>query len=446
MLINQWTAVLLLAMALIGVLGALHLIAMRHPMPGELSRKITHIALGLVALSFPWLLHDTWPAFVLAIAALIVMFALRSVPVLRVRFGGLINDVGRESLGDLYFPIAAVALFSVTRGNAVLFVVPILTLTLADAVAATIGLRYGRLHFTTADGTKSMEGSIAFFLVAFLATHVPVLLFTTTGRLDSLLIGATVGVLVMLLEAVAWRGLDNLFIPIGGYLVLSSSLKLDTASLAENLIVAIVLLAIILTARRTHTLNDSALLAGVLIGYVSWSVGGWRWLVPPLVVFLSYAALFPRPEQIAERPHDLVAIFSVTSAGLLWLALRFILSDNLAYYAYTLSFAANLCFIGVTWFAVARPGVSSVIAISAAALIAWIALFVPFLFIRAANANAAQDAVAALAILAAAAFVYSAIVRPGARVSRRHVWERQVVIAFAASLVAALVAKPIAVH
>lgn len=412
-------------------------------MPVEISRKITHIALGFVTLSFPWLFRDPLPPIVLAGAAVTVMFGMRRVKWLRDRFGGLINGVGRESLGDLYFPVAAVCLFLLSRGSAVLFVIPILTLTLADAVAATIGLRYGRLHFATTDGTKSMEGSIAFFMIAFLATHIPLLLFTRIARVDSLLIGATFGVLVMLLEAVAWRGLDNLFIPIGGYLVLSSSLRLDTASVAENLVVAVVLLAIVLGARRNHTLNDSALLAGVLIGYVSWSAGGWRWLVPPLVVFLSYAALFPRPEQIAARPHDLVAIFAVTSAGLLWLALRSVLPDNIAYYAYTLSFAANLCFIGVTWFAVARPGVNRGIAITAAGLIAWGALFVPFLFIRGSALNAALDAVTALLIVVLAGAAYAVIVRPGTRAVCQHVWERQVMVALAASIVAALVAKPI---
>lgn len=441
---TEWWAVLALAVALLAVLGAVYLVAQRRPMPGELSRKVTHVALGLVTLSFPWLFHDPWPPIVLAGTAIGVMFAMREVPWLRDRFGTLISGVERQSLGDLYFPIAAVSLFVLSHGDAVLFVIPILTLTLADAVAAIIGLRYGRLYFATTEGTKSLEGSAAFFMIAFLATHIPLLLFTNTARVDSLLIGATFGVLIMLLEAIAWRGLDNLFIPIGGYLVLSSSLRLDTGSLMENLAVAVVLLAIVLTARRTHTLNDSALLAGVLIGYVSWSVGGWRWLMPPLVVFLSYAALFPRPDQIAARPHDLVAIFAVTSAGLLWLALRFVLPDNVTYYAYTLSFAANLCFVGVTWFAVARPTVSPVIAIPAASLIAWGALFIPFLFIRGSAVNAAMDAVTALGIIAIAGAAYMVIVRPGRHVSYRHSWERQVMVALVASILAALVVQPLA--
>lgn len=441
---GQWSALLLLATALLCTLGALYVIATRHPMPPELSRKIAHIALGLATLGFPWLFRDAWPPVALASAAVVVMIAMRRAAWLRERFGKLINGVGRESLGDLYFPVAVVCLFLLARGSAVLFVIPILTLTLADAVAAVIGLRYGRLHFSTSDGTKSLEGSIAFFMVAFLATHIPLLLFTSTGRLDSLLIGATFGILVMLLEAVAWRGLDNLFIPIGGYLVLSSSLRLDSASLAENLVVAVVLLLVVLRARRNHTLNDSALLAGVLIGYVSWSVGGWRWLVPPLVVFLSYAAVFPRPEQIAARPHDLVALFAVTSAGLLWLALRFVLPVNVAYYAYTLSFAANLCFIGVTWFAVARPEVNRGLAVAGAGLIAWGEIFIPFLVIRRSAASAAIDAVTALVIVVLAGAAYAGIVRPGTRSTYRHLWEQQVMVALAASIVAAMLAKPLA--
>ena len=65
----------------------------------------------------------------------------------------------------------------------------------------------GRLHFTTGEGDKSAEGSLACFVVALLCTLVPLLLFTQTGRSQTLLIALIVALLATMLEAVAWRGL-----------------------------------------------------------------------------------------------------------------------------------------------------------------------------------------------------------------------------------------------
>ena len=53
--------------------------------------------------------------------------------------------------------------------------------------------------------------ALAFFTVAFLTTHIPLLLLTTDqqmAREKVLLISLTIGFLVMLLEGIAWRGLD----------------------------------------------------------------------------------------------------------------------------------------------------------------------------------------------------------------------------------------------
>ena len=116
-----------------------------------------------------------------------------------------------------------------------------LTLALADAGAALIGKRYGTLHYVTGDGEKTVEGSAAFLIVALLSTQVPLLLFTGTGRAESLVIALTLALLVMLLEAIAWRGLDNLFIPLGAFFLLKSFLRMDLTALVVCLGIAVVL-------------------------------------------------------------------------------------------------------------------------------------------------------------------------------------------------------------
>jgi hypothetical protein len=80
------------------------------------------------------------------------------------------------------------------------------------------------------------------------------------------MIALILGLLVMLIEAIAWQGLDNLFIPLGGFILLRLYLALDALTLLVRLIVTIVLVTFVLCWRQRTTLNDSALLGTAFIG------------------------------------------------------------------------------------------------------------------------------------------------------------------------------------
>uniref|UniRef100_A0ACD5GP51 Uncharacterized protein n=1 Tax=Desertifilum tharense IPPAS B-1220 TaxID=1781255 RepID=A0ACD5GP51_9CYAN len=132
------------------------------------------------------------------------------------QLGSVTHGVSRESLGEIYFPIAVALIFSLSQGNPILFGIPMLILTLADALYR---FNWHSLWFASLyhlRGEQKCGGFFCLFTLAFLSTHVPLLLFTPVGRIETLLISMTLGLLVMLLEAIAWRGLDNLFIPLGG--------------------------------------------------------------------------------------------------------------------------------------------------------------------------------------------------------------------------------------
>src|SRR6185436_13798908 len=206
--------------------------------------------------------------------------------------GAVVGGVDRDSLGDIYFPISVAIIFiaanrtstSLAHGRIILFFVPILILTLADAIAALVGVAYGAHRYTGIAGQKSTEGSLAFFLVAFLTTHIPLLLLTTDhqmAREKVLLISLTIGFLVMLLEGIAWRGLDNLLVPLGAFLLLHAYLRLGAPAIALRLVVALAWVGLVLSWRRRTSLNDAALLAAALVGYVASAIGGWQWVVPP---------------------------------------------------------------------------------------------------------------------------------------------------------------------
>ncbi len=339
-------AALLAALAILLVgLKALEKRGRLHP---ESLRKGVHVGMGLVVLPLPWIFDRAWPVIVLAILACGAMVATRSIRGLRGGIGTVLSGVGRDSLGEIYFPIAVTVLFVLARADWLLYVVPILMLTLADAVAALVGVRYGQLHYQTSDGIKSLEGSLAFFLVAFFSAHLPLLLLTDTGRAEAVLIATILAFLVMMVEFMSWRGLDNLFIPLGAHAFLRLYREADTDLLLLHLLVAALLMVFAMAWRRRSKLDDSALIGGALVGYAAFTLGGWLWLLGPLLLFLILSLAWPRSTE--DRPHTAYAIMAATAAGLFWLFAYSITGEGWLLIPFTGSFAAQLTLYGVSRF------------------------------------------------------------------------------------------------
>ena len=339
-------AALLAALAIL--LVGLKAVEKRGRLHPESLRKGVHVGMGLVVLPLPWVFDRAWPVIVLAILACGAMVATRSIRSLRGGIGTVLGGVERDSLGEIYFPIAVTVLFLLGRADWLLYVVPILTLTLADAVAALVGVRYGQLHYQTSDGIKSLEGSLAFFLVAFFSAHLPLLLLTDTGRAEAVLIATILALLCMMLEFMAWRGLDNLFIPLGAHAFLRLYLGENTELLLFHLLVAVLLTAFTLAWRRRSKLDDSALIGGALFGYAAFTLGGWLWLLGPLVFFLTLSLAWPRSTE--DRPHTAYATLSATAAGLFWLFIYSVTGKGWLLIPFTCSFAAQLTLYGVSRF------------------------------------------------------------------------------------------------
>lgn len=311
----------------------------------EATRKLLHTGSGLLTLSFPFVFHELWPVLLLTSASAGLLAIVRFVPLVRGRFAGVTTRVGRVSLGELYFPLSVAVLFWLTLGrDPLLFIIPILVLTLADATGALVGVRYG---LTPYSGTsKSLEGSVAFAAVAFVCIHVPLLAWSDVGRVESLLIAVTLALLVMLLEGSAWRGLDNLFIPIGGYVLLRSYLGLDASALGARFAVTSGLVALIVFYRMRTTLEDDSLVAGAFFCYVAWATMGWQWLVAPLAVLAGHSRLSPPTAENSRRMHGVPVVFSIWLAAVGWLVLARITGRSELLFPYTVVFAAHLAMFG----------------------------------------------------------------------------------------------------
>lgn len=442
---SPWLGMLLMTAGLGGVMTALKLLGPRLGLHPETSRKSVHILMGLVSLSFPWLFREAWPVLLLALLAVGGLAATRLVAPLRRCFGGVLHGVERHSLGEVYFPLAVAALFLLSSGNRLLYAVPLLTLTLADAVAALVGVRYGQHRFATSEGSKSAEGCLAFFTVAFLSAHVPLLLLSDTGRAESLLIALVLGILVMLFEAVTVGGLDNLFIPLACYALLRRYLHLGADELLFRVVIICLLALLVFCWRRRTTLKESGLLAAALVGYMNWALGGWQWLAVSLVLFLTYTRLWPGSDENSRPVHTVRAVASVAAPGLLWLLAAVETGENDHLLPFILVYAVHSVIVGITQLGYAKPGQPARQRLLRAVSRSWL-VFLPTFFLPALETAdpgrmAAEllagllVAIAAYPLLAAAGTVHLRLTQErGEGVEGFGRWFRRAATALAASL------------
>ncbi len=175
--------------------------------PEELYRKLIHLGTGSIALGY-WLAGREITLIVLGVLTLLILVAelLRlsnsRAAALYGRYLGIMTrpSEAHRLTGATY--LLAGALLAVALFPPVVAVLAILFMTWGDAMAALVGLRWGRIRL----GRKSLEGSLACFIVCLLIT-LPADLSLTTK-----LAGATAATLA---ELVPWGVLDdNLVIPL----------------------------------------------------------------------------------------------------------------------------------------------------------------------------------------------------------------------------------------
>ncbi len=257
----------------------------------EWTRKLVHVGGGAVCLCFPFFISSPWVVLVMSVL-LAGVFALGG------KTGTLqsVHGVKRRSRGAEYYPLAVTLVFAMSLDKPWLYVASILVLAVADAAAALVGGSYGKIRYEVDDSIKSLEGSLAFGVIAFLAIHIPLLLMTGLSRETCLLAALLVALLVTGFEAVSISGVDNLFVPIGVCAILMRITTKPVPEIAFQLSSLLILcLIIVLSARRTRAFNTGATITFILFAYGAWSLGSPHWAIPVLLAFVLY--------MLIRRPH-----------------------------------------------------------------------------------------------------------------------------------------------
>jgi len=237
------------------------LLAIQRSISAEGARKLVHVSMGMICLSFPWIFQETQAVVILASIAVLGVILIRTTQ-LRDQLGVSLFSVKRLSIGELVFPIAVAWLFTMyksgSHSSAVYYTIPLLLLTLADTIGAIAGTKFGKVIYKTASAQKSVEGSIAFFVTAYTCTFIPLLLFTDQDVVHITLISLILTLFMTAVEGISGMGMDNLLIPIGSYFLLDFYSTIEPHLLWWRVILIVSILGVLIWTRKKHNLNGGA--------------------------------------------------------------------------------------------------------------------------------------------------------------------------------------------
>ena len=304
---------------LLGLMAVVRRLAQAVGLNAEVQRKLVHVGTGLYALCLPWLFPDRWPVYMLIAVTLVVMALLR-IPAVSRGLGATLHGIERRSYGDFLLAVGVGLCFFLAEGDALLYVLPIAVLTLADAAAALAGTTYGTKLFKVEDSHKSVEGTVVFFVITLLIAIVCLLLLSDLPAPNILALAVMVAAFGTLVEAQSWRGFDNLFLPLGLLVFLAVH---SQSSLGELAALAALFLAAILGFReigRRAGLTTHATRVYVVAMFLVLAVVEVQNAVLPGLVLVAHAwASLRNPGADPHADLDIVASLALFSFG--WLAM-----------------------------------------------------------------------------------------------------------------------------
>lgn len=319
MILSEIIRAAVVSVLFLAVLGGSELWRSRGNPTPEMTRKFVHFASGAVCLTFSHLFSSHWTVLVLCVGFAGLMFLSK-------KFGLLpsVHGVERESQGGLYYPIAVYLSFFIASRilRPDLYVIGILVLAVSDSLAALVGGRYGFKLYVVEEDTKSLEGSIIFFLATFLAVHLILLLLTGVDPAVSVLSGIYIALLITAFESISLDGADNLVIPIGTIVIAHRAAEQSWIPLAVKVLLLLSLFTLVaVLTRRTGRIGLTAAIGITLMGFGAYEIAGVMWLLPILLGMGLICALdiFIEPSDDPTDKYRIRPVFFILLVSVFWL-------------------------------------------------------------------------------------------------------------------------------
>lgn len=176
----------------------------------EEARKIVHFLHALAIVAWAYFLPNYCPIIAAECMALLLVITEKKLNILP----GM-RAVGRLSYGEVLF-LVGVIILALLQPSYSHFVIVMLHLGIADAVAAVVGKRVKSPVYKIRGHTKSIAGSLACF-VASLGIFTSYLVYTNQLLWGNFVSVALAAIFVTMVENISPLGSDNLTIPLATY-------------------------------------------------------------------------------------------------------------------------------------------------------------------------------------------------------------------------------------
>ena len=192
-------------------------------------RKILHISAILTVFCFILPSH-TWWIVVLDILTIlflinVTLFILERFKLYKMLFVDKSHHEILRMINAYYLiMVVLVLIFYGLRGeeNKYLVITSILSWGLGDALAAIIGIRFGKnkLNMNFVDEKKTIEGSVAMLFTCFLTCLFTLLIFTNFPIWKYTVTSILIATSLTYIEAISKKGMDNILCPLTASIIL----------------------------------------------------------------------------------------------------------------------------------------------------------------------------------------------------------------------------------
>lgn len=256
---------------------------------------------------------------------------------------------GKTDLGTVYFPVSLIILIVLTWKGGLLGgdlrhfgAVGALVLGYGDGFAAIIGENFGRLKYCIFKNRKSLEGSIAMFAFALIASAVCMYIFIGAD-IFAVKLSFIVAALAAVAEAITPFGMDNITVPVISALTayIFSLLRGKTAfSFVFTACIGFILsLLIAFAAYRKKSLTLDGSVGATLMGTIIYATSGLFGTAVMILFFISSSLLSHFKKGLKEKVirqfektgrRDVFQVFANGGVGLIY-SMLFYITKNAAF-------------------------------------------------------------------------------------------------------------------
>lgn len=177
----------------------------------EITRKFSHLSAGIIAFLFPLLIKHHILVLILAVGFTGLLIITKKTNLLK-----SIHSVKRVTFGSYLYPLSIYVCFLLYSyyDNLLFYFLPLLILTISDTIASIGGKvwAYGKLSKRTE--SKTLSGSALFFFATMIISLILFALFTRLSFNTILLLSTIISLLTAVIEAISYKGVDNITIPL----------------------------------------------------------------------------------------------------------------------------------------------------------------------------------------------------------------------------------------